>query len=113
MGREAKILRHWQKRLRITDWHIELRVKRWHEMSGDLGACHVSPELRHAVIDVLAPGDTPDGYLMDIEHTIVHELLHVVLDPVAPDGDDTRGVLFEQAINTIASALLASECTTK
>lgn len=101
-----ELVAKWQDRLGLRDWDIETRVCRYWEIPGCVGTCQIHPEDRTARIMILDPSDIPADVhdtSKDTEHTIVHELLHIHMEPFA---SHEAGVALEQAINAIASALV-------
>ena len=76
----------WQKRLRLQDWDIDIEVCRHWEIDSQ-GSCRVSPELKWACIRIQevsdSEGDTKAHY--DMEHTLLHEMLHIQFDAVVQD----------------------------
>lgn len=101
----------WQKLLKLADWEIDFRWAEPGDMGGEkrIGECMPSLEHRGAIIRILHPSYyAPAGYRppepMDVEHTLVHELLHI---PFAwCEGEGTRERDVEQAVNAIAHALI-------
>lgn len=91
-----KILRRCQKRLRLQDWHIDLKVVRKGQFSDSrVAQCQFFYRNMSAVISVLDPRDNDDeGYgMQNIESTLFHELLHIILSPT---WDDKNICLEEQ-----------------
>ena len=87
---------HWQERLSLRDWRIDLHIV--DELPGFENGCdRNNTDKRLAFIWIARKGE-------DIEWTIVHELLHVVLWHVPSDGLGTT--LEEQSVNMIVGALL-------
>jgi len=103
----VKLTRLWQKRLNLTHWNIAVRYHRTHEHRNVAGRCTFVQQTLEARISVLDPIDwTDDTFVQDIEQIVVHELLHLWFCPVQPDSAAREDVCFEQAINTVASALV-------
>lgn len=105
----------WQKRLRLSDWEVQLRVCRLNEMPSPdcVGAIIMYGERKVAVLKMLAPNDIPllDDSFIDKEPynydmTIVHELLHLHFFPFQVDDETPAGMAQEQAINCISRALV-------
>lgn len=67
----------WQKRLRLQDWNITLKLVTY----GDIEAagCCSQDRYKNAVIKIARHGGTPEKWLVgtDYEETLVHELLHL------------------------------------
>lgn len=104
-------LRIWQKRLRLDDWKIEVKIVRvWELERGTLGHIDWSTPRKTAVIKVLNPADyelPPDKIPADMELSIVHELVHLHLS-VLPLSKSSRGAE-EQVVTMIADALVSLE----
>ena len=102
----------WQKRLGLTEWKIEVRLRRHYKMEdhGSWGECTWNAVRRTARISVLDPTDAdPDGILpYDPEETLVHELLHLHAATFAGyiDRDSYQYHFLEHAIDAITSALI-------
>ena len=98
----------WQKRLKLEDWNISIKVARSTELKPKtLGNIHWDAEQKTAVIRVLDPVDydlPADKILPDIEFTVVHELIHLELASL-PRSEASRREE-EHAVNRIADALL-------
>lgn len=104
-------LRLWQKRLRLEDWKIEVRIVRiWELERGTLGHIDWSTPHHTALIKVLSPADyelPPDKIPADMELSIVHELVHLHLS-VLPLAKSSR-MAEEQVVTMIADALVNLE----
>ena len=104
-------LRLWQKRLRLEDWKIEVKIVRiWELEQGTLGHIDWSTPHHTALIKVLNPADyelPPDKMPADMELSIVHELVHLHLS-VLPLNKTSRNAE-EQVVSMIADALLNLE----
>jgi hypothetical protein len=103
-------LQEWQKRLRLQDWIIKVRTARAYELPEASMACVNSTlENKTASILILDPIDYEPGLMLpqDMENSLVHELLHLHLLPIHGD-DDSKHVAVEQAIECIASGLIAA-----
>jgi len=106
------LLTTWQKLLRLQDWSIKVVSVRLHEMTAPDRAAEVLslPQAKQALIRVLDPIDyqSPLGFPYDPEEALIHELLHLHLQPFDPEeGDELAGIAQEQAVNMIAAALLS------
>lgn len=109
------LVRDWQKRLRLQDWDIEIRVARTSEMHHkDCAAeVHTFQRKRRAIIYISAAEDyeanNANGIFdvgpHDIEYSIVHELMHVLLWPC--EIRTSKEIQEEQAVHALATALLA------
>ena|SRR5579872_3529969 len=104
-------LRLWQKRLRLEDWKIDVKIVRiWDLEQGTLGHIDWSTTHHTAMIKVLNPADyelPPDKIPADMELSIVHELVHLHLS-VLPLNKSSRNVE-EQVVSMIADALVNLE----
>ncbi len=101
----------WQKRLRLQDWTVVVRVVRRHEMAlKDVqGECEWVLPRKQAVIRLLDPVDyVPERIVpQDMETDLVHELLHLYFAPFDADDGTLEEMHQEQAINAIGQALVA------
>ena len=106
------LLDFWRARLRLMDWDIVLetyRLKQWTAMGKSaytVGFCAESRPNGMARIAMLDIADMPDDIAepcRDVEQTLVHELLHLLMPVSASDGSDADG---ERAINRVAQALV-------
>ena len=104
-------LKLWQKRLRLEDWKIEVKIVRiWELEQGTLGHIDWSTPHHTALIKVLSPADyelPPDKIPADMELSIVHELVHLHLS-VLPLNKASRNAE-EQVVSMIADALVNLE----
>jgi hypothetical protein len=111
------LLHYWKKILRIQDWDVEVRIVRAVEfhLADSAGECHTFALKRRAIIHLLHQDDWKLGNKgifarpPDHEYTLVHELLHIVLNGFTRDikKESPEDVAHEQAIDAIAEALLA------
>jgi len=96
-------LKYWQRVLRLQDWDIELLQVKSREIGDRWGQTQTSwpwREIRMQIIDADDSGANSSqfGKPFDPEQTLVHELLHTVLDhwQVPPSGiehDEKEAVL--------------------
>lgn len=99
----------WQKRLRLQDWRIELKLCRRADLPIDTGSaagcCRWDLAERLAFVHLVEEADLRkfDAPYQDLERSLVHELLHVVF---AEAEQDQTGTGWERGINTAAEALL-------
>lgn len=105
-------LDYWRPRLRLMDWDVTLEVyglKQWIALGRsayEAGNCAISASFGSARIRLLNPAEMPDDIqpcCRDVEDTIVHELLHLMLPVERSDGTDHAG---ELRINRVAQALV-------
>ncbi|MGE5572944.1 MAG: hypothetical protein ACM3ZU_08010 [Bacteroidota bacterium] len=105
------LCRTWQKRLRLQDWIVEVRVVRARDMAteGDLGNSMWNLTARRAIVKLLDPIDhSPEDQVpYDPEQTLVHELLHIHFALCDTKPETPERTAQEQAIDSIASALVA------
>ncbi len=107
------LLRKWQKKLRLQDWELDILYVDPVQFSKE-GSCgeiraHVNRKL--GVIGIGRPDlmleKDPDYCNHEIEDTIIHELLHLHLNPFSPFDDDLGMLAVEQAIEAISRVILA------
>ncbi|HUJ20575.1 MAG TPA: hypothetical protein VLX58_03590 [Bryobacteraceae bacterium] len=104
-------LRIWQRRLRLDDWKIDVKVVRiWELEQGTLGHIDWSVPHKNATIKVLNPVDyelPADKIPADMELSVVHELVHLHLSvlPLNKSSRDTE----ERVVTMIADALVNLE----
>lgn len=106
----VKLVKEWQERLRLTDYHIGVRWVSIDGMptEGALGAIAVNTEYKSASIRFLMPecyaglGGTTYS-VAELEKTVIHELLHIYFHGLKISRKLTE--LEEQALNIIAEAL--------
>ena len=101
-----KLLRTWQKRLRLQDWEIALSFVKSLDMSGpNLGEIKIYPDHRAADICLLREEDYPQNlpWYVDMESVLVHELLHIHFNPLS---SPEKNVQEDAAIESIVPALI-------
>jgi len=103
-------MKFWQKRLGLEDWNLSLRVVRQSELDRDTwGAAEWDPDAKTGTISVLDPRDynLKGGELkLDMECTIVHELVHIQVSPLAARDEHVR----EEVVNKLMAALMNRAC---
>lgn len=103
-------LKSWQKRLGMDDWHISVRVVRQASLEKNTwGNAEWDAEEKTGTIKVLDPADynLKGGDLkLDMECTIVHELVHIQVAPFDSPNENMR----EDVVNRIMTALLNRQC---
>ncbi|HXS98283.1 MAG TPA: hypothetical protein VN736_26985 [Candidatus Limnocylindrales bacterium] len=103
-------MRSWQKRLGLDDWDLSVRVVRQNAIDSNAwGTAEWNPDAKTAVISVLDPRDynLKGGDLrLDMECTIVHELVHIQTSPLSAPNDHVR----EEVVNRIMTALMGRSC---
>lgn len=118
----TELSKKWQRRLRLLDWKVTTKLVRkdkfdkvgevfGYNAGTSLAFCDKFLEGKEAKIWILHPDDaqeieTPER--LDIENTVVHELLHLHFAPFA-NGEKENSLLHEQAIEAITEALLLNE----
>jgi hypothetical protein len=106
------LCRLWQGRLRLLDWDIRAEFKRFHEMQANAGMNEINEQHKTSTISILAECDSE--YLNDgladfsVEHTLVHELVHLHCLEFEPEQNSRAHIHFELMINTLTSALIES-----
>lgn len=100
------ICRAWQARLRLQDWDIHCQLVRSFRLTESVAEVESLETKRVAWVRVMNPWDFPPDSLLpqDVERSIVHELLHLVLSPLAP-GEATLAE--EQIVNTLSATLVS------
>jgi hypothetical protein len=100
----------WQKRLGLDEWNLSVRLVRQSEIDrNSWGAAEWDPEAKSGIISVLDPRDynLHGGELkLDMECTIVHELVHIQVSPL----DARDEVIREEIVNRIMGALMNRAC---
>lgn len=96
----------WQARLGLGDWSIVVAYRRAFDLGHFDGRCSPVPERRCAVIGILHPDDYDPTrpWAQDVEHTLVHELLHCYHH--AADSGSRAELLEEQGVEAAARALV-------
>ena len=114
------LMKRWQKKLRLQDWRIKARLISQAEMVAKeteygqdaetcVGFCEPLPESKVATISILRPENAVEGHEgvdLDIEATLVHEMLHCHFAPLTTS--DTK-LMVEQTIEAITEALLRDD----
>lgn len=100
-----KLVKTWAHRLGIDDWKITTLFKSEYEMGENEGLCYYYTEYRRAEIHILRECDREEG-CDSIENTVVHELLHIVLEGHKPRLEGQYDAMFERGLNVIASVLI-------
>ena len=99
----------WRQRLKLDDWKISIVPSHPDDLKpGTLGHIHWDADKKIASIRVLDASDyrlaCPDA-LNDMELTVVHELVHLVLSSLSRSVEADRGAE-EHTVNQISKALL-------
>lgn len=103
-------MKSWQKRLGLDDWNMTLQVVRQNQIDPNAwGSSHWDAREKTATIQVLDPRDynlKGADLRLDMECTIVHELVHIQVSPLAAPDSHVR----EDVVNRIMVALLNRPC---
>lgn len=108
-------LSHWQSKLRLQDWIIEVSIARGRDMMENTSACvNWTLSKKMASIKLVDPIDYPDDVMgvRDMENDLVHELLHLHFAPINDhfnNNNDVYNTFEEQAIESISFGLIKSE----
>ena len=111
-----RMAREWQRRLRLQDWQVEIAFDRSDEFfaQGCEGLCRMVTPRKMAFISILHPDDYAERETLDVEATVVHELLHLFMvgfcadQNTEEDGLSHAEMAMEQATDAIAQALVAA-----
>jgi hypothetical protein len=102
-------LKSWQRRLALDDWDIGAQIVRSSDLRPDtLGNLKWNSATKKATVRVLNPldYDLPAKEIpIDIEYTVVHELIHLQL--AALPRDPANKNVEEKVVNRISEALFA------
>ncbi len=100
----------WQKRLGLDDWNLQIQVVRVASLDKHTwGNAEWDPDAKTGTISVLDPRDynlKGSELRLDMECTIVHELVHIQMSPLNARDDEAR----EDVVNKIMVALLNRPC---
>jgi hypothetical protein len=103
-------MKFWQKRLGLVDWSLTVRLVRQSEIDpNSWGMAAWDPDSKTGTISVLDPRDynLHGGELkLDMQCTIVHELVHIQVSPLDARDEAIR----EEVVNKIMSALMNRTC---
>lgn len=98
---------YWSKLLQVSDWFISVGICSAEEMGkGVNGTNEISFPTNECVIRLVNPSEYSDWGNYDMELVLVHELLHLVINPHTGKVSDSYE---ERAINQIARALVDVE----
>lgn len=104
-----KLLTKWQRRLRLQDFDISIRYASAEEMQGTVGMCELDWKNGCFDIKIVEPkaNTHSDPNFHNIELTIVHELMHIILQPLLKEKEpDLYDQLVEQSIEKLAKGFL-------
>ena len=110
----SKLKSKWQKRLRIQDWDIELKLVRHNKFScgesGLLGACFVESHKKCATVELVDERDVTNKSDDPTEIVLVHELLHVVMPMIdlklEADDSNPSYIAYERVVDQLAKTLV-------
>lgn len=109
-SRLDKQMRTWQKRLGLESWKLSLEVARRPDIDpNSWGNAEWDPDRKTGVVRVLDPRDynlSGASLKLDMECTVVHELVHIQLSPLSAQDEEQR----EAVVNQVMTALLNREC---
>jgi hypothetical protein len=113
-GRLVDQMKSWQRRLGLDDWTLSLEVVRQAQIeSHALGKSKWNTQAKTATILVLDPRDynlKGAGLRLDMECTIVHELVHIQVSPLVSPLDTPEARVREDVVNRIMGALMNRPC---
>ncbi len=99
----------WQKRLALEDWDVSVQMVRASELRPEtLGSLRWNSTAHTAIMRVLSPTDydLPATEIpLDVEYTVVHELIHLQLAVLPRDA--ANKAIEERVVSRIAEALLS------
>ena len=113
------LTKYWQKQLRIQDWIITPVFAKKEDMHSDTSVGQVTTHFAEKTAEIKILSDkyraVPDKGDLEIEETIVHELLHIVLlgYDMTSVNSKVYKLCIEQPINQIAKALINAKYKTK
>jgi hypothetical protein len=103
-------LKTWQRRLGMDDWRLTIRLVRQNDLDKNTwGNAEWDPKGKTGTISVLDPVDynlRGADLRLDMECTIVHELVHMQVAPFDAPDENVR----EDVVNHIMTALLNRAC---
>lgn len=103
-------LAYWQAELRLRDWVADVQLvfrDRIESAWPALGLCHHVLQHKIAHIWLLHPEEYDRDWQIDVEHTLVHELLHLHFAPFEYDTlKSLEGIAQEQTLNILAASLV-------
>lgn len=107
-----KRVKYWQERLRLQDWRIIVQIVRARDMEHDdeVGAlCQWNLYNKIARISILDPADHIDWVAQDMEWVLVHEMLHLHIAAIDPEGTEEKSMAVEQAIESMTYGYMRLE----
>lgn len=103
-----KLCALWQKRLRLQDWRVTVKLVRKYELPDSYADTLPHGKTKAAKIRIVDPGDRNPEWAdeTELEWSLVHELLHLYCPDLSP-GDD-EDVDFETMLNLVSEALVTA-----
>lgn len=111
------LIKHWQPLLGLTEWKIKIELIPGKKLdnSKHTAECWMNFDHKYATIKLandieIEEYARPD--LLDWEQTIVHELVHCLIDPVlqyADNGNPIHTMIYEQLINSLSWSFINLE----
>jgi hypothetical protein len=103
-----KLCALWQKRLRLQDWRVTVRLVRKYELPDCYAECVPHSRTKIAKIKIADPSDRDPEWVdeTELEWSLVHELMHLYCSDYSP-GDD-EDVEFETMLNLVSEALVTA-----
>lgn len=103
-------LDEWVQILHLEAWEIHTFIRRRRDIPDKQaeGYTSYSFERRMADILLLDPMDYDDAsFAQDMEQTLVHELMHLVLEVLTPENKESlEYVMLEQIVDSLATTLV-------
>jgi hypothetical protein len=98
----------WQKRLGLAHWRMSVEFGDPIELGTYIANESHQPSFETALIKILKPSAYSGLFPQDMEQSLVHELLHILVFPLKPEGGyhGTQDFLFEQTIDRLARVLV-------
>lgn len=98
----------WQAAFALGHWDIDLAVHPGDEMQGRDAAVSAQAEYDHAVMALREPTELQP---VDMEESIVHELLHVLLEGhknlATSSASESYDPMYERGLNVLAAVLVS------
>jgi hypothetical protein len=108
-----RLMRWWQKKLRLCDWVVTVRFAKQEEFEDGDGQGQNNWNLHARSSEILIlhpdeynPADYPNSIPQDIEDCLVHELLHLHL-ATWNTKNRAEGVHLEQAVEAVTGCMIA------
>ena len=103
-----KLCALWQKRLRLEDWRVSVKLVRKYELPDAHAEALPHRRTKVAKIKIVDPRDRDPEWAdeTELEWSLVHELMHLYCPDYSP-GDD-EDVEFETMLNLVSQALVVA-----